>query len=125
MFRKATPILVVEAIEPCLPFWEALGFQAVATVPHGDRLGFVILQGDAVGLMYQTHASIIDDLKGLTVPRGGITYIDVADLALIRTMIPAAAVAVPERTTFYGATEIYAWEPGGNLIGFSHHPEQD
>jgi hypothetical protein len=131
MFRKATPILVVEAIEPCLPFWEALGFQTVATVPHGDTIGFAILQGGAVGLMYQTHASIADDLKGtavskpFVVPQGGITYIDVAELDTIRAVVPASAVAVPLRTTFYGADEIFVWEPGGNLIGFAYHPEQD
>jgi len=44
---KITPVLVVEEIEPCLPFWvDRLGFQNVAQVPEGDSLGFVILVRD-------------------------------------------------------------------------------
>src|SRR6266852_3502350 len=30
-----------------------------------------------------------------------------------------APVVVPKRTTFYGATEIFVREPGGNLVGFA------
>ena len=42
--KKLTPILTVESIEPCLPFWmDALGFTKTVEVPHGDALGFVIL----------------------------------------------------------------------------------
>ena len=43
--KKLTPILVVDAIEPCLPFWtQRLGFTVNAEVPEGDRLGFVMFQ---------------------------------------------------------------------------------
>ena len=61
--NKATPILVVDEIEPCLPFWtERLGFEITATVPHGDAIGFAMLNKDNVELMYQSRASIEEDL---------------------------------------------------------------
>ena len=64
--KKATAIIVVDAIEPCLPFWtDALGFELTATVPHEDAIGFAMLQGGDVGLMYQSRASVD------AVPRGG------------------------------------------------------
>jgi len=61
--NKVTPLISVEAIEPCLPFWtEALGFEITATVPHGDAIGFAMLNKGGVELMYQTRASIEADL---------------------------------------------------------------
>jgi len=37
---KSTPVLIVEAIEPSLPFWqERLGFERPVEVPDGERLG--------------------------------------------------------------------------------------
>ena len=43
-----TPILVVDEIEPCIPFWtERLGFQKTTEVPHEGELGFVILERSA------------------------------------------------------------------------------
>ena len=39
--KKVTPLITVDEIEPCLPFWTGkMGFEATATVPHGDALGF-------------------------------------------------------------------------------------
>ena len=52
MINKVTPVLVVDAIEPVLPLWDALGFARTAEVPHGAGLGFVILSADGVEVMY-------------------------------------------------------------------------
>jgi len=42
--KKLTPIMTVDAIEPCLGFWtERLGSTVTTQVPHKDRLGFAIL----------------------------------------------------------------------------------
>ena len=39
--KKATPLITVEEIEPCLAFWtEGLGFEVTASVPQGDKMGF-------------------------------------------------------------------------------------
>jgi hypothetical protein len=56
--KKLSPVIMVDAIESCVPFWERLGFTKTAEVPEGDRLGFVILAKDTVEVMYQTHESV-------------------------------------------------------------------
>ena len=119
MFTKVTPILIVEAIEPCLSFWERLGFQTTVTVPHGEHIGFAILVNGPVELMYQTFASLAGDVTGLTFARGGITYIEVDEIKKVEAGLSPESIAVPLRKTFYGAWEIFAYEPGGNLIGFA------
>ena len=122
MVKQLTPILVVEAIEPGLPFWtERLGFAILAQVPLGDRLGFAILARDGVEVMFQTRASIADDLKLEMPVAGGLAYFQVADLQPIVEALAGADVVVPRRKTFYGADEIFVREPGGNLVGFSAH----
>ena len=53
MFKKLSPVFVVEKIEPCLGFWQRLGFEKTVEVPHGDGLGFVILAAGPVEVMYR------------------------------------------------------------------------
>jgi uncharacterized glyoxalase superfamily protein PhnB len=122
--NKLTPVLVVDAIEPCLSFWtERLGFAKVAEVPDGDRLGFVILAKDSVEVMYQTRESVRKDIPALASAAGGATnlYIDVADVAAVERAVKGAEVIVPRRKTFYGADEIGVREPGGNVVIFGQN----
>ena len=122
MLHACTPVLYVDAIEPVLPFWERLGFARVAEVPHGDRLGFVILVGEGIQLMYQTHASVADDVPGAVPAGSGVSmglYVKVDDLDAVARALDGIAPAVPRRTTFYGADEIGWHEPGGHLVLFA------
>ena len=124
-FSKLSPVMVVDAIEPCLPFWiERLGFAQGATVPDGDRLGFVILSRDNVEVMYQTRASVAADMPALADLPGGnsITlYIDVSDLDVVERAMHGVPLVVPRRKTFYGADELGVREPGGNIVLFAQH----
>lgn len=62
MFRKLTPVIVVDAIEPCLPLWvDRLGFAKIAEVKGGNHAEFVILRKDGVEVMYQTRSSLATD----------------------------------------------------------------
>ena len=60
-FDKLTPVLIVDAVEPCLAFWtERLGFRQANAVPGEDgRLVFASAERDAVEVMYQTRASVL------------------------------------------------------------------
>lgn len=122
--RRISTVLLVEAIEPCLPFWvERLGFDRVAEVPHGDRLGFVILARDGVELMYQTVASARDDVpasvEGTAQGRGAVLFIEVADVAAVERALDGLELVVPRRTTFYGMDEVGVREPGGTIVMFA------
>ena len=122
--NKLSPVLVVDAIEPCLPFWtERLGFSKTVEVPEGDSLGFVILARDGVEVMYQSRASVRKDIPILAdCPAGGANlYIEVADVAAVERAVKGMELVLPRRKTFYGADEIGVREPGGNAVIFSQH----
>jgi hypothetical protein len=119
--KRITPILLVEEIEPCLAFWEAQGFDKTAEVPHGDRLGFVILEKSSQEIMYQTRASVAADVPALADAPGGGTFLflEVMDLDVTIEMLGDAPVIFPRRKTFYGMEEICVREPGGNAVTFA------
>jgi hypothetical protein len=133
MFRKATPVLVVERIEPVLPFWKKLGLAPVTEVPDeaaGDgRLGFVILATEGIEVMYQTVASIKADLvKSASVkeafradPQQATLYVEVGSIADVESRLRGERLIMPKRTTFYGATELGYADPAGNIVIFSEH----
>jgi uncharacterized glyoxalase superfamily protein PhnB len=122
--KKLTPVLVVEAIEPVLPFWvDRLGFQKTAEVPEGDRLGFVILAKGPVEVMYQTWASVEKDVPMMAREPRGTTFlfleIEPADFDDTVKKLEGVPVILPERKTFYGAREIGVREPGGHVVTFA------
>lgn len=123
---KLTPILVVDAIEPCLEFWHGrLGFQKVVEVPHDDRLGFVLLAKDGLEVMLQSRASVEADLPKMAGRFPDfVLYMDVDSLDDAKRAIEGVAPVVPERETFYGTREIYVSEPGGFLVGFAQKIER-
>jgi hypothetical protein len=118
--QSLTPILIVDAIEPCLGFWKKLGFAVSVQVPDGNAIGFVILNNGPVEVMYQTRASVAKDVPAMAdFPSSSILYIHVTNLDEVIAAVAGAPVLVPKRTTFYGATEYGVREPGGNAISFS------
>ncbi len=121
---RLSPLLVVDAIEPALPFWtERLGFVLVASVPLGaDRpeLGFAILQQGAIEVMLQTRASIAGDVPALAgEPARTSLYLEVEDLEAVVQATRGLEITVPRRRTFYGADEFGVRAPGGHLLVFA------
>jgi uncharacterized glyoxalase superfamily protein PhnB len=123
MVKKVTAVLFVPEVEPCAKFWtDKFGFQKLAEVPEGDKLGFVMLQKGNVELMYQSYASADKDSPATgAVARKGPTflYIEVDDLEAIKATVKGAEVTMPERTTFYGSREIGIKDPGGHYLTFA------
>lgn len=121
--QSLAPVLVVEAIEPCLPFWqERLGFELVSSVPEGDRLGFAILGKDGVTVMYQSRESVRKDIPALAEEASSVVlYLSVTSIEAVEARLKDLTPVVPKRQTFYGATEIGVREPGGSLVMFAQH----
>ena len=120
-FRKLSPVLIVDAIEPCLAFWtDRLGFAKLVEVSEGSRLGFVILAKDGVEVMYQSRDSVRSDVPALAdAPAGSSLYIEVSDIEAVERAVQGVEIVVPRRQTFYGADEIGVREPGGNVVMFA------
>jgi hypothetical protein len=118
---KITPVLIVPAIEPVLPLWEAIGFNRTAEVPHGDRLGFVILAHEGAEVMYQTVDSVAaDEPQALEGHGRASLFIEVDSLDATRAKLPRGTdVFVERRTTPYGATETFVRDAAGNVIIFA------
>ena len=126
---QLTPILFVEAIEPCLDFWEkGLGFERLGEVGGEDGLAFIMLGRGAAQVMYQTRRSLVDDLPELAAAlpdqSPSFLYLRVDDLRPVISGLDAmdAEVTVKRRETFYGADEIGYKEPGGHYVIFAHFP---
>lgn len=116
---KLTPVLIVPEIEPVLPLWEALGFTRTAEVPHGDRLGFVILAAEGAELMYQTVESVrADEPRALEGGMGRASlFVEVPSLDEAVGKLPEGTdVFVERRTTSYGATETFLRDAAGNVV---------
>ena len=113
--------LIVPSVEDCLPFYvDRLGFEKTVEVPHGDKLGFVILKRGTLQLMMQSRASLADDIAGLGSDSfRAALYIETDKLAPIRKALTGWPLVVPERTTFYGAREIVVRDPAGNVVAFA------
>lgn len=126
-FTRLTPVLMVEAIEPCLPFWvDRLGFAKTVEVPHDDQLGFAILEKDGVQIMYQTRASVAADVPPIAKSpmKGTFLFFEVSDLDAIEKALKGIEPVVPRRTTFYGADELIVKDPAGNHVTFAQFKGQ-
>lgn len=124
LFHRLTPVLFVDRIPPCLPFWtERLGFQVVAEVPGADgEPQFVILVRDGLEVMYQTWPALEADLPEIkAAPRGHSVslFLDVGDLDTIDRALAGYPRVIERHTTFYGMEEITVREPGGALVTFA------
>ena len=123
--RKLSPLLTVDAVEPCLSFWvERLGFAKTVEVPDGNSLGFAILAKDGVEIMYQSRASVEKDIPPLAkgasgaLPAMGL-FIEVSDIDAVERALAGIAHVIPRRRTFYGMEEIVVREPGGYVVVFA------
>lgn len=130
LLNKATPVLVVDRIEPVLPFWKKVGLTPSTEVPGANgQLAFVILSAAGIEIMYQTAASVQEDLvKSATikdafraVPQQTTLFVEVSRLADVATRLDGELVVMPKRKTFYGSTEIGYADPAGNIVVFAEH----
>jgi uncharacterized glyoxalase superfamily protein PhnB len=122
--ERLAPVLIVDAVEPCIRFWaDRLGFAIENQVPGPDgTLVFASVKSGAVEIMYQTRASVLaeapgtaDDLRG----HSTVLFITVGNLDTVEKTMAGAPVVKPRHQTFYGSLEMYVKEPGGNTVGFA------
>ncbi len=129
LVTKSTPVLVVERIEPVLAFWRKVGIEKAMDVPEGDHLGFAILAGPGVEIMYQTATSVAADLVAASRPdafRPGpqqtTLFVEVRDIEAVGARLAGERLVMPARTTFYGAKELGYDDGAGNVIVFAEMP---
>lgn len=122
--KQLTPVLIVDEVEPCLDFWvRGLGFEVTNQVPDPEGgLVFASIQKGPIEIMYQSRASVVHDLPSAARDLSGHSvslFITVDDIDAVEKAIKSAPVVKARHQTFYGSTEIYVKEPGGNTVGFA------
>ena len=124
LMKQLTPVIVLDAVEPGIAFWiERFGFTLTNQVPGPDgKLVFASVEQDGLEVMYQTRASVIADQPAAAGELDGhsiVLFITVEDLDRVEQALAGAPVVKPRHKTFYGSSEIYVREPGGNTVGFA------
>ncbi len=117
-------MLFVEQVEPCLKFWERLGFQRAMEVPDGGTLAFAAVQKDGTEIMYQSFASAEKDPSASAATRQHLRspaflYVEVDKLDEAIAALQGVPLDVEKHTTFYGATEVGVRDPGGHFVTFA------
>lgn len=119
-----TPVMIVDAVEAALRFWvDRLGFKVENEVPGPDgALMFASASNGTIEVMYQTRASVLEEKLQSAAELAGHSialFIKVEDLDAVERVLAGAPVVKARHKTFYGSTEIYVREPGGNVVGFA------
>jgi uncharacterized glyoxalase superfamily protein PhnB len=122
--KQLTPVMVVDRVEPCLAFWvDRLGFTVTNKVPGEDgALVFASAEGSGIEVMYQTRASVVAETPSAAKELGGhsvVLFLTVEDIDAVERALAGAPIVKPRHDTFYGSTEVYVREPGGNTVGFA------
>jgi len=124
ILNRLTPVLVVDSVELSTSFWVSrFGFELTNQVPGPEgKLVFASVSRGAVEIMYQTRASVIADGATTAQELAGHSvtlFIEVASIDAVEKALSGAPIVKPRHDTFYGSTEIYVKEPGGNTVGFA------
>ena len=122
--QHAATVFIVDSVEPCVAFWvDRFGFKVENQVPGADgKLVFASVKQGDIEIMYQTRASVLADNPAAAAELNGhsaLLFITVSDLDAAERAAKGAPVVKPRHETFYGSTEFYVRDPGGNTIGFA------
>ena len=95
--KQLTPVLIVDAVEPCIKFWtDRLGFAVTNQVPGPDgKLVFASVEKAGIEIMYQTKASVISEQPGSAGELMGHSvalFITVKDLDTVAKALDGAPV---------------------------------
>lgn len=129
-FDSLSPNLIVGNVNRSVQFYtDVLGFALIASVPDTGSLNWAMVQRESVNVMFQTLASIQEDVPSLNLKAGSAAmtlYIKVKNLdnllSEVRSKVP---IALELRTTFYGAREFAIKDPDGNVLMFAEDSSKE
>jgi lactoylglutathione lyase len=124
MLKKLTPNLMVEDVQQTFSFYrDVLGFKVLMTLPDQPPFDFAIIQRDQVELMFQSRASLSENVPALTGHPIGASqtfYIEVEGLTnLYKNLRDQVDIVVDLHTTFYGTREFYFRDVNGYILSFT------
>ena len=121
--ESLTPNIFVKNITETIDFYKSIGFQLVMTVPEtGNELVWAMMMNGNVTMMFQTFASLGDELPVISRHNGGslLLYIKLAKIREFFELIKdTVEVVKPLEKTFYGATEFSIVDNNNYLLTFA------
>ena len=130
--KKITPVIFTDDVDGCTTFWiERLGFELTMSVP-AQQAGqganqFALISDGNLELMYQSFASVDEDLPGAVEPvsKPNFTlFVEVEDRSALMARMDGLSPEVTPRETFYGALEVGYRSPCNTLVVFAEFPER-
>src|ERR1700753_2439404 len=107
--ESLSPNLFVEDMKATIAFYETLGFTKIMSVPEdGDDYVWTMMTNGGVTMMFQTFASLGEELPEISRANGGslLFYIKLKNIrAFFESLQNKVTVLKGLEKTFYGATE--------------------
>ena len=121
---KQTPNMMVEDVNATVEFYrDVLGFNLVMTVPDSGRFDWALVKRDEVEVMFQTRASLSDELplfEGQAIGGALTFYIKMDGVEeLYETLRPRVTVVKDLNPTFYGTREFSIQDCNGFILTFA------
>jgi hypothetical protein len=115
--------IFVNNMNETIDFYKSIGFQLVMTVPEAgaDFVWAMMMNGD-VTVMFQTFASLCDELPAISRQNGGslLFYIKLKKIREFFELIKDKVTVLKGiETTFYGATEFSILDNNNYVLTFA------
>ena len=121
--KSIAPNIFVTDIQQTIAFYQQIGFTLTMTVPpQGDELIWAMMNCGNVSFMFQTFASLGDELPTISRQPGGslLLYIQTSQISDYFNQIKDKVTVVKGlEKTFYGATEFSIEDNNGYLLTFA------
>ncbi len=125
--ESLSPNIFVKDINETIAFYKQIGFQLVMSVPEdGSELVWAMVMNGNVNFMFQTFASLGDDLPTVSRNDGGslLFYIKLKNiLSFFEEIKNKVTVVKGIEKTFYGATEFSILDNNNYLLTFAEDIE--
>jgi uncharacterized glyoxalase superfamily protein PhnB len=118
-----SPNIFVESMSETIAFYKSIGFQLVMTVPEaGDDLVWAMMVNGEVTFMFQTFASLGEELPEISRANGGslLLYVKLKKIREFFDLVKEHVTVLKGlEKTFYGATEFSILDNNGYVLTFA------
>jgi predicted lactoylglutathione lyase len=123
--ESLAPNIFTNNIQETVALYTLLGFKVTMSVPEqGDELVWVMMVNGSVTIMFQTYASLEDELPEISRKNGGslLLYINLKNIQdFFESIKDKVKVLKGLETTFYGATEFSILDNNNYVLTFAEH----
>ena len=124
--ESISPNIFVKNIDETIKFYERLEFELTMKVPEQGDLVWAMMTCGKVTFMFQTFASLGDDLMEISRHDGGslLLYIQIKGIGKYHDRIKDKVNIIKGlEKTFYGATEFSIKDINGYILTFAENEE--